>query len=151
MTLRKTVEKLSESRMRAIVLWPTDHPYIIRDTGVRGLLLRKGLKRTSWHFYDETRIGHGERSYTSRVLGDASKMTLAQARKQARKIAGRMPQIAVSQENAKPSVLRPRLPTISSTCKSARQIVASPPVGPQTSRGWQLTSCRNGANGRSLK
>jgi integrase len=90
MTLRKTVEKLSESRMRAIVLWPTDHPYIIRDTGVRGLLLRKGLKRTSWHFYDETRIGHGERSYTSRVLGDASKMTLAQARKQARKIAGRI-------------------------------------------------------------
>ena len=53
MTLRKTVEKLSESRMRAIVLWPTDHPYIIRDTGVRGLLLRKGLKRTTWHFYNE--------------------------------------------------------------------------------------------------
>ena len=81
MTLRKTIEKLSESRVRALMLWPTNQPYIIRDTGVRGLLLRKGLKRVTWHFYDEARIGHGERRYTSKVLGDASKVTLANARK----------------------------------------------------------------------
>jgi hypothetical protein len=90
MTLTKTTEKLTEARARALWAWPTNQPYIVRDTGVRGLLLRKGLKRTTWHFYDETRVGHGQRVFTSKVLGDVSRMTLAEARKAARKIAGRI-------------------------------------------------------------
>ena len=90
MTLTKTTEKLTEARARALWAWPTNQPYIVRDTGVRGLLLRKGLKRTTWHFYAETRVGHGQRVFTSKVLGDVSRMTLAEARKAARKIAGRI-------------------------------------------------------------
>jgi hypothetical protein len=90
MTLTKTTEKLTEARARALWAWPTNQPYIVRDTGVRGLLLRKGLKRITWHFYAETRVGHGQRVFTSKVLGDVSRMTLAEARKAARKIAGRI-------------------------------------------------------------
>jgi hypothetical protein len=48
-------EKLTEGRVRMLNLWRTDEAYIIADAGVIGLHLRIGLKRKTWHFYNERR------------------------------------------------------------------------------------------------
>jgi integrase len=82
-------EKLTEGRVRMLNLWRTDEAYIIADTGVVGLHLRIGLKRKTWHFYNERRL-HGERIVTSERLGHLPDMTLAKARKAAKVIAGRI-------------------------------------------------------------
>jgi integrase len=69
--------------------WPAETAYVIRDSGTHGLELHKGKTRTTWHYYEERRVGHGERVYTSKLIGNAAKMPLAEARKIARKLAGR--------------------------------------------------------------
>jgi integrase len=89
MPLRKSAEKLNQRRVDTLVLWSAEIGYVIRDNGARGLELHKGKTRTTFHFYEERRVGHGERVYTSKVIGNAAKMPLAEARKIARRLAGR--------------------------------------------------------------
>jgi integrase len=87
-TIAKT-EKLTEGRVRSLWLWETDVPYIIRDERTPELHLRKGKKRTSFYFYHEQRV-RGERLTASKLLGHMPQMTLAEARKEAKKHAGRI-------------------------------------------------------------
>lgn len=87
-TIAKT-EKLTEGRVRMLNLWDTDRAYIIADASTAGLHLRIGLKRKTWHFYNERRL-HGERIVTSERLGHLPDMNLAAARKAAKVIAGRI-------------------------------------------------------------
>ena len=98
-TIAKT-EKLTEARVRALGMWETDVAYIIADIGVVGLHLRKGLKRCSWHFYNERRL-NGERIVTSERLGHLPEMNLRQARKAAKVIAGRIASGRVTQGKRK--------------------------------------------------
>jgi hypothetical protein len=60
-----------------------DLAYIIADASTAGLHLRIGLKRKTWHFYNERRL-HGERIVTSERLGHLPDMNLAAARKAAK-------------------------------------------------------------------
>jgi integrase len=60
-----------------------------RDTGVVGLRLRVGVRRMSWFFFQEHRK-HGTRSTTCKLLGHWPAMNVADARKDALKIAGRI-------------------------------------------------------------
>jgi integrase len=87
-TITKT-EKLTEGRVRMLNLWDTDQAYIIADASTAGLHLRVGLKRKTWHFYNERRL-HGGRIVTSERLGHLPDMNLAAARKAAKVIAGRI-------------------------------------------------------------
>jgi len=89
MKLRKSTEKLNQGRVNILCLWAAEMSYVVRDSGQPGLELHKGKTRTTFHFYDERRVGHGERVYTSKRIGDAAKMRLAEARKVARKLGGR--------------------------------------------------------------
>ena len=82
-------EKLTEGRVRMLNLWGADQAYIIADAGMAGLHLRIGLKRKTWHFYNERRL-RGERIVTSQRLGHLPDMNLAAARKAAKVIAGRI-------------------------------------------------------------
>lgn len=59
------------------------------DIGVKGLRLRVGARRMSWVFFKENRI-HGTRSATCKLLGHFPEMIVADARKEALKIAGRI-------------------------------------------------------------
>jgi integrase len=60
-----------------------------RDAGVVGLRLRIGVRRMSWFFFMEHRK-HGTRSTTCKILGHWPAMNVADARKEALKIAGRI-------------------------------------------------------------
>jgi integrase len=82
-------EPLTEARARALWAWPTNEAYTIADTKMPGLLLRKGKKRTAWHFYHDRSL-HGQRIVTSKVLGSMPNMTLADARRAAKKQIGRI-------------------------------------------------------------
>ena len=59
------------------------------DLGVKGLRLRVGARRMSWIFFKENRL-HGTRSATCKLLGHFPEMIVADARKEALKVAGRI-------------------------------------------------------------
>src|SRR5258708_28958786 len=59
------------------------------DPGVVDLGLRVGVRRMSWFFFQEHRK-HGTRSTTCKMLGHGPAMNVADARKEALKIAGRI-------------------------------------------------------------
>jgi hypothetical protein len=73
------IEALREFEMRGT----------FRDTGVVGLRLRVGVRRMSWFFFQEHRK-HGTRSTTCKMLGHWPALNVADARKEALKIAGRI-------------------------------------------------------------
>src|ERR1035437_8166239 len=81
-----SVERLTVGRVHILSAWPVDRAYIIADAGT-GLRLRMGVRRKTWLFYNDRRL-HGERIITSRTLGYLPEMTLAQARREARRLAG---------------------------------------------------------------
>ena len=82
-------EALTEARCRHVWAWPGGEAYTLADTKMPGLLLRKGKKRTAWHFYHDRSL-HGQRIVTSKVLGSMPNMTLADARRAAKKQIGRI-------------------------------------------------------------
>ncbi len=82
-------EALTEARCRYLWAWPGGKAYTLADTKMPGLLLRKGKRRTAWHFYHDRSL-HGQRIVTSKVLGSMPSMTLADARRAAKKWIGRI-------------------------------------------------------------
>jgi integrase len=86
---KKSSEKLTQARVNALCMWPGGEAYTVRDLGVRGLEVYKGKLKTTFNVYEARRIGHGERVYSSKVIGDASKMSLVDARKIAKRMVGR--------------------------------------------------------------
>jgi integrase len=82
-------EALTEARCRQLWAWPGGEAYTLADTKMPGLLLRKGKRRTAWHFYHDRSL-HGQRIVTSKVLGSMPNMTLADARRAAKKQIGRI-------------------------------------------------------------
>ena len=82
-------EALTEARCRQVWAWPGGEAYTLADTKMPGLLLRKGKKRTAWHFYNDRSL-HGQRIVTSKTLGSMPNMTLADARRAAKKQIGRI-------------------------------------------------------------
>jgi integrase len=82
-------EALTEARCRQLWAWPGGEAYTLADTKMPGLLLRKGKRRTAWHFYNDRSL-HGQRIVTSKVLGSMPNMTLADARRAAKKQIGRI-------------------------------------------------------------
>ena len=87
-TGKKSSERLTQARVNALCMWPGGAGYTVRDTGVRGLELYKGKRKTSFVVYEERRV-QSERIYSSKVIGDARTMSLVDARKLAKQLLGR--------------------------------------------------------------
>jgi hypothetical protein len=79
-------EVLTVARVRYLGAWPVNQAWTVADAGT-GLRLRMGRRRRTWIFYNDRRL-HGERIITSKTIGYLPAMTLAQARREARRLSG---------------------------------------------------------------
>lgn len=85
--MARKFQKLSDATIEALRDFSVEGQFW--DTMVRGLLLRVGKRKFSWAFHKEHRT-HGRRGVTFKTLGEWPGMNVADARREASIIAGRV-------------------------------------------------------------